>query len=402
MKTNKGIILILVIGLFVYKAQSQNLYYWSGGKKNELKIDSLNLIVKLKSSVVEYNPITKTGENDKIKKVVSLKKDKLCLMNLRKKLNTIELGKLINEHTAYEKIMFAYKLEKQTPIYFTGDILLQPLDGVSIDKIIELSGNAIEVVKKSKHGTFKMSVKNWDNLIKIANKIYESGLVKYCHPNFIAEVLRNQGDPNYGDQYYLNNTGQFGGTNGIDINAPEAWQFSLGLSTVRVAVIDDGVENHEDINGRVLSGFTPTDINGFGTPNDIPPPQDLHIFGHGQACAGIIASTHNEIGIAGIAPCAEIVPVNIFNDWFIQTDYQGNRSIGFAETIDDLVEAIDWAWDEGGADILSNSWGFNTTLIVSDAIVQAINRARSQGRNGLGSIVMNFFQELLFPQMLME
>ena len=66
------------------------------------------------------------------------------------------------------------------------------------------------------------------------------------------------------DQYYLNNTGQFGGTANIDINAPEAWDITRGCN-VRIAVIDDGVEAHNDLAGRVLAGFTPVTA-GNGAP----------------------------------------------------------------------------------------------------------------------------------------
>ncbi len=45
-----------------------------------------------------------------------------------------------------------------------------------------------------------------------------SGLVEYSHPNFIAPIEVTT-DPLYGNQYYLNNTGQSGGTPGIDIDA---------------------------------------------------------------------------------------------------------------------------------------------------------------------------------------
>lgn len=171
--------------------------------------------------------------------------------------------------------------------------------------------------------------------------IYESDLVSYCHPNFKASIERHQvvpTDPLYPDQYYLNQG------NNIDINAPpQAWGITQGIREVRVAVIDDGVENHEDMDGRVLPGFTPTDNTGFGAPVAPPPPANLHIIGHGQACAGIISASHNNLGIAGVAPCTQIIPVNIFNDWNIVTDpFNNQQFVVFNEDIDDLAEAIDW------------------------------------------------------------
>ena len=49
----------------------------------------------------------------------------------------------------------------------------------------------------------------------------------------------------------MHNTGQtidgYTGTNDADANVLEAWGITLGSSSITVAVIDDGVESHEDL-----------------------------------------------------------------------------------------------------------------------------------------------------------
>jgi hypothetical protein len=67
------------------------------------------------------------------------------------------------------------------------------------------------------------------------------------------------------------------------------------------------------LSGRVLQGFTPLNSSGFGAPITQTVPGVT--IGHGQACAGIIAASHNSLGIAGIAPNVQIMPVNIFHTW---------------------------------------------------------------------------------------
>lgn len=194
------------------------------------------------------------------------------------------------------------------------------------------------------------------------------------------------------------------GTPNIDINALEAWGISTGSSVIRVAVIDDGVEAHEDMIGRLLPGFTArfsqANPNRNGAPNNINPPVTPNPFdndgviGHGQCCAGIIAANHNNLGIRGIAPNVSIVPINIFNDWFVDQVFNGffwEDVVRYRETFQDIANAIDAAWDTHSADILSNSWGSANTPGNSndvDAIVAAINRARTQGRNGKGCVVV--------------
>lgn len=147
-----------------------------------------------------------------------------------------------------------------------------------------------------------------------------------------------------------------------------AWNISKGLFPVRVAVIDDGVEAHPDLGNRVLQGYTPPGhSNIYGAPAS-----DQH--GHGQSCSGIIAATsNNNLGIAGISPCAEIVPVNILGYSGLSTTDQAN--------------AIDWAWDQGQAAVLSNSWGLQKNVDFPD-ISAAIQRARTLGRSNKGSVVV--------------
>jgi serine protease len=341
-------LLFLVLTFNVYS--QGNTYYWSGNRKIELRIDSTTFIL-LTRSVGESESIVKNISG--VKSVKLLKSDFLVVV-LDKKND--QVNQLKNNNTI-KSIGYSYLTTLNRKIIPTGEILVQPKGGISISNVISKFQGTLSIQSVSQYGDYILRVENKGNVLEIANSIYENGLVEYAHPNFLADIALNQNDPLYPEQYYLNNTGQFGGTTGIDINGPETWALSNGINNVRVAVIDDGVENHEDINGRVLQGFTPL-VNGS----------------HGQQVAGIIAATtNNTLGIAGITPCAQIVPVNIFNG---------------GEAIQDLVNAIDFAWNQGQADVLSNSWSFNDSDAEFDAITQAIARARTQGRGGLGAIVV--------------
>ena len=139
------------------------------------------------------------------------------------------------------------------PFFLTGEILMQPKNDTSVEDILKLVNNRVFVKSQTKYNTYVLETEDWDKLLGYSNLIYESGLVEYCHPNFIAPREKFQiNDPKYSEQYYLNNTGQLGGTSGIDINAPEAWGITTGSCPITVAVIDDGVEDHEDLGERVM------------------------------------------------------------------------------------------------------------------------------------------------------
>jgi subtilisin family serine protease len=341
-------------------------YYWSSNRKITLVKDNTAILVKADE---------KSDTEQQLAQGTSIKAlERINSKSILARLKSSEQSVLDALSAISNNSISSFKSESGDEMIPTGEILFQPKKGVGFDKINKLAGGKLSIVKE-KYGCYRVFVDNYRELLNISNKIYESGLVEYSHPNFIMEIVKLQNDPLYPDQYYLNNTGQFGGTSGIDINAPQAWGISTGVHDVRVAVIDDGVENHIDINGRVVQGFTPLNANGFGAP----------VVGsqHGEACAGIIAATrNNNEGIAGIAPCTDIVPLNIFTG---------------IETTADLEDAIDWAWDEGQADVLSNSWSFTAQNTYHDNIAQAIGRARTQGRGGDGSVVVfasgNFNQD---------
>jgi subtilisin family serine protease len=94
---------------------------------------------------------------------------------------------------------------------------------------------------------------------------------------------------------------------------------------------------------------------------------------HGTACAGIVLSRDKTF--PGIAPACSLIAARIAMD-----DGTGHWIFDDFATAD----AIDWSWRQG-ASVLSNSWGGGAP---SDAISRAFARARTQGRNGLGAVVV--------------
>lgn len=300
-----------------------------------------------------------------------------------KSINEILSSKMMD----IELIKPAYKYQKQE-MYYSNEILVEPLEGITINEVIKKNG--LENFVKVKEGKFYsvIEISAESDACDIANRIQESGVVKYSHPNFMMPVEKHQVIPNdtyFNNQFYLRNTGQvfnpvenhFGLPN-ADINASFAWNRSTGNNAIIVAVIDAGVTpNHPDLpNGRQVrlngSNFVPGENANDPTPG-------LH-HNHGNACAGIIAATqNNNEGVTGIAPNVRIMPIKILGgDGVNQGPVANNNGV---------AAAIDFAW-QNGAHVISNSWGYdsnNPNLV--PAIVAAINRAVTQGRGGLGCVV---------------
>lgn len=347
--------IILILSTFISNAQN---FYYSNNQKIPLTEDNTLILIKAD----ENSKIARSLESLNIFSAMERINSKSIILRLKPD----DLNNLNRLNEIAPNRTYSFMSSSGGKLIPTGEILFQPKKGVTFEDINGLFETEMTVVKK-KYGVFRVFIENYPELLRISNIIYESGLVEYSHPNFIAESVKTQNDLLYPEQYYLNNTGQFGGTPGIDINAPQAWAISTGLYEVRVAVLDDGVENHIDFDGRVVQGYT----EGITTGNGSPGAGDRH----GQAVAGIIAASrnNNNEGIAGIAPCVNIVPVNL------------NFNMG---STGDRAESIDWAWDEGNADVLNNSWGYVNQGVYFDNVAAAIGRARSQGRNGQGAIVV--------------
>lgn len=242
-------------------------------------------------------------------------------------------------------------------------IITKVKDQEIVNQIIELFANRLYVdncVTNSIY-EFRCSVNSDVDVLKLVDRISRISGVEWCEPDmmFNLHYFNNL----YPLQYYLYNTGQNGGTPGIDINAEAAWQITAGNPLITVAVIDSGVDStHIDLAPNVLQGYTVGDSNGHGAPviTDIG-------YEHGTACAGIIGALDNEIGIHGIASGVKLLPVNLH----LTTSNSA------------IANAIRWAYNR--ADVLCCSFG---DISYNQDIKNAIIEATTDGRNGKGCVVV--------------
>lgn len=213
--------------------------------------------------------------------------------------------------------------------------------------------------------------------LDMANKFFETRLFQYSEPDFLRVLKVNTpNDPFLTNQWEINNTGlntsQYGGTAGCDLNVFNAWTITTGSSSIKVAVIDEGVQlTHPDLSANLLAGF---DATGLGS-NGGPASSDAH----GTNCSGIIAAVgNNSLGVAGIAYGCKIIPIRL--------GYESPPGTGQLFTSDTWISnCFNYAWNTAGADVISNSWGGGS---VSSTITNAINTATTSGRGGNGTAVL--------------
>ena len=209
---------------------------------------------------------------------------------------------------------------------------------------------------------------------------------KWADPDRIAKYSargHSPSDPLYSRQYYLKNSiTRFGVP--VDINVENAWFLTKGSSSITVVVIDAGIDGtHPEFLGKKTcepgyDAFS-DDVNDIGGPWQ--PWGTIGMFGdyeslHGTNVAGIIAASHNGVGVAGVAPNVLLGSARIF---------RGPEGAFEEGTPAEIADAITWAWFTCGADVINGSWG---GPLPSNAIDQAVANAASQGRGGKGTILV--------------
>ncbi len=210
--------------------------------------------------------------------------------------------------------------------------------------------------------------------------------VIYAEPNYEWHVLEIPNDPQFVNQWSLQNTGQSSdgfsaGTPGADISAVPAWDISTGSTTHVVGVVDTGIDyTHPDLQANIWtapSDFTvtlngapvtcPAGSHGFNAIDGSCDPMDDHM--HGTHCSGTIgASGNNNLGVVGVNWTTQMMGLKFLNS-------QGSGYTSDAVTaIEFGIQVKAFFASSNGADlrVLSNSWGGGA---FSQALQDEIDRA---------------------------
>jgi serine protease len=163
----------------------------------------------------------------------------------------------------------------------------------------------------------------------LSSAIEETGPIKYFEKNDVCHAQFIPNDPKYDIQY-------------VDekINAPQAWEETLGSADVTIAVVDQGVKyDHPDLEDNIADNPGRDFVDNDGDPY----PDDLSSEPHGTHVAGIAAaSVDNGTGVSGIGN-STILSLRVLNG-------QGRGAIS------GIADAVEWATDQG-ADVINLSLG---------------------------------------------
>ncbi len=181
--------------------------------------------------------------------------------------------------------------------------------------------------------------------------------VQWAEPDYVWRASVTPSDSLFARQWSLHNSGQTGGRPGADIRATTAWDVFTGDSTLRIGVIDTGLDyTHPDIAANVWTnpGEIPgngldddgdgyiDDVHGYDVYNNDGDPFDDN--GHGSHVAGIIAARGDDgRGVTGVCWRAQLVPIKFLG-------------AGGTGTTSGAVAALQYAL-RVGVRITNNSWG---------------------------------------------
>lgn len=198
-----------------------------------------------------------------------------------------------------------------------------------------------------------LNEKGSDNIDNIIETLRKDKKIKSAERDYILTVssaanssLIETNDPKYSDQYNMTTS-----------HANMAWAFTHGSSSVKVGIIDTGIDIiHTDLDAHINTALSKGFISNNSTYIDTN--------GHGTHVAGIIgAETNNSAGVAGI--CWEVSLVSLKCFTIAGTGHSSS-----------VISAIQYA-DSVGIKILNCSFGYSYSKLQSQgnftALYNAIN-----------------------------
>ncbi|MGC1851017.1 MAG: S8 family serine peptidase [Solirubrobacterales bacterium] len=196
--------------------------------------------------------------------------------------------------------------------YVSGQAIVRFELGASA-AVREKARSQAEVDFEETIGLPRAQVVNVEGSVKAAIRRLEGEPgIAYAQPNYVYSALAVEppDDTFFGELWGLSDPAL--PAPGVDVLS--AWEDTRGADEV-IAVLDTGVDlTHPDLVGNLWENPSPTvgDLHGYDFVDDDGDPDDYNF--HGTHVAGTAAAVaDNTLGIAGVAPEAEIMAVRVLD-----------------------------------------------------------------------------------------
>ena len=347
----------------------------SDGRKIALTRSKSELAVKLRTCD-EMDACARRLDAAGMGKLESFKRAPHAQFKILKSTDRSQLDRL-RQDPAIEEVQAVYRFEGvDSPVVGTQTIAVKLNRGLTEPEKLALwkeFGVVEAVAVKGQPNVFTVGVPSGQDEIQLAEKLADDARTQWAQPNFRRETQQHQitpADQYYSQQWHLNNTGQLGGTSGVDIDAPEAWAIATG-NGVTIGLFDDAVDvDHEDLRDNYIGVGHDMNLIETATGHDDPRPKPV-LSGddnrHGTAVTGLMVGKANNRGVRGVAFDAKFTASRGLND--LPSDGQ-------------IAGAFIFARDQG-VDVHNNSWGrsapFPDPAIMADALAVAFATGRNDG-----------------------
>ncbi|MBN2412780.1 S8 family serine peptidase [candidate division KSB1 bacterium] len=253
------------------------------------------------------------------------------------------------------------RLEVQLKAEHTeNELLIKFRDTLTAEQITTfMRDHGLEVIRAYKiiPNGFYVRITDSQNVGDKARSLLDLPEVELIEPNMKNSIDAVPNDPGFKGLFGLHNTGQTGGTNDADIDAPEAWDTNTGNNNVIVGVLDSGIDyDHPDLAANMWVNPDETPNNGIdddknGYVDDVygwdwayndNDPSDY--CGHGTHVAGTVGAVgNNGEGVTGVCWTVKMMVLKYLDD-----EGSGSNS--------NAITAIEYAV-ANGVDVIQNSTG---------------------------------------------
>lgn len=229
-------------------------------------------------------------------------------------------------------------------------------------QVFHLENTFLGLKSEDLDNTYKVKFKRTGHELELADKIMQLSFIEYAEvePFYYTDLIPN--DYSASQLWHL-----------AKINAPEAWNVSIGDKNVVIAVLDAGFmmehpdlkaniwtntgeipDNHQDDDGNSYID----DVHGWDAGNDDndpnPPAIYREFFDHGTKVAGVASPvTDNNVGIAGIGYSCILLPIKAKSD---VSAFNPSQTTRYRSRLDATSPALTYAI-RNQVDVINMSFG---------------------------------------------
>ena len=386
-KTLLSIFVVSILCCGSLFAQQQELFYYYKGNPISLNVNTQHFLVYADANKISKDLFAKEfrvtewiedGCNGILEAQVNIPNGDYdgVLKNLKEKEYVIDVEPVIGDNILTNiSRLFYVKLHKAQD-YSLLSSTAQSL-GAEIRGEVDFCENWYELrVNKNSAG----------NSIEVANKFWEAGFFEIIDPGFILHLEPTSGTVCVTDSQFDEQWGM------QSIKACSAWKITTGDTTVKIAVIDMGIDtNHIEFDSTYIAFSYDMDTHSspgrlyFNTEDEekrANPHGSVDIY-HGILVSGVIFANHNRHKVAGICPNAGLINISC--------SFNGKDSC-----VAKMAQAIQISVSRG-AKVINNSWNCkqkpnNPTVssMLEGAIDYALNNdcviVFASGKNGEDSV----------------